>query len=94
MAEAGRLFSPGPVIDPPGSYRTGKNHYEPVIIASHGGLIRIKYLSVGPNAEHDRVLELISEYCDGPFSEIRRTELRGYTIVDAECTQDGGSSKN
>lgn len=91
MREAGRQFSPGPSIDPPGSHRTGKNHYEPTILAARGNLIRIKYLSVGPNAEHDQVLQLISEYCDGAYEEIKRTELRGYTIVDAECTQDAES---
>ena len=69
------------------SHRTGKNHYEPVILYSTKGWIRIKYLSVGPNAEHDKVVQLIIEHCDGNYTETIRAELRGYTTVEAECIQ-------
>jgi hypothetical protein len=72
--------------DPPNSHRTGKNHYEPVILTSNEKMIRIKYLSVGPNAEHEQVTQLISDHCDGAYIETNRVELRGYTTVDAECT--------
>ena len=72
--------------DPPNSHRTGKNHYEPVILTSKEKMIRIKYLSVGPNAEHEQVTQLISDHCDGAYIETNRVELRGYTTVDAECT--------
>ena len=86
MRNAGRQYAPGPPIDPAGSHRTGKNHYKPAIIASNGNFIRVKYLSVGPNAEHVQVTQLISDHCDGAYIETNRAELRGYTTVDAECT--------
>jgi hypothetical protein len=73
--------------DSPDYYRTGKNHYEPVILYSTKDWIRIKYLSVGPNAEHEKVVQLITEHCDGNYTETIRAELRGYTTVEAECTQ-------
>ena len=72
--------------DSPDYYRTGKNHYEPVILTSSEGVIRIKYLSVGPNAEHEQVTQLIFDHCDGAYIETNRVVLRGYTTVDAECT--------
>ncbi len=73
-------------MDSPDYYRTGKNHYEPVILYSTKDWIRIKYLSVGPNAEHEKVIQLIFEHCDGTYIETIRAELRGYTTVEAECT--------
>ena len=76
-------FSPPPYAD---SHGTGKNHYEPVILTSNEDMVRIKYLSVGPNAEHEQVTQLISDHCHGAYIETSRVELRGYTTVDAECT--------
>jgi hypothetical protein len=70
----------------PYSYVTGKNHYEPVILTSNEDMIRIKYLSVGPNAEHEQVTQLISDHCHGAYIETSRVELRGYDTVEAECT--------
>ena len=49
-------------------------------------MIQIKYLSVDPNAEHEQVKQLISEHCHGAYIETSRKELRGYDIVEAECT--------
>jgi hypothetical protein len=49
-------------------------------------MIRIKYLSVGPNAEHEKVTQLIFDHCDGTYIETNRVELRGLATVDAECT--------
>ena len=72
-------------MDSPESHRTGKNHYEPVIVASNENVVRIKYLSVGPNAEHEQAMQLIFEHCDGTYTELNRVDLRGYTTVDAEC---------
>jgi len=77
---------PSPDADPY-SHRTGKNHYEPVILASNKYWIRVKYLSVGPNAEQEQVVQLIVEHCEGTYIETNRAELRGYTTVDAECTR-------
>jgi hypothetical protein len=84
--EAGSMFVPG-FAPPsgPNSHRTGKNHYEPMILYSTKDWIRIKYLSVGPNAEHEKVIQLIFEHCDGTYIETIRAELRGYTTVEAEC---------
>ena len=50
--------------------------------------MRIKYLSVGPNAEHEQVKQLMSEHCHGAYIETSREELRGYDTVEAECTHD------
>jgi len=72
--------------DPPDSHRTGKNYYEPEILTSNEDMIRIKYLSVGPNAEHEQVSQLMFDHCHGAYIEISRVELRGLTTVDAECT--------
>ena len=69
-------------------WNTGKNHYEPIILTSNEDMIRIKYLSVGPNAEHGQVTQLISDHCDGAYIETSREELRGYDTVEAECTHD------
>ena len=77
--------------DSPDYYRTGKNHYKPVILTSSESVIRIKYLSLGPNAEHEQVTQLIFDHCDGTYIETNRVELRGYTIVDAECTHGAES---
>ena len=80
-----------PPDEGPNSHRTGKNHYEPVILVSNEDTVRIKYLSVGPNAEHEQVMQLISDHCDGSYIETNREELRGYTTVDAECTHSAES---
>jgi hypothetical protein len=69
-------------------YETGKNHYEPIILASNKDMIRIKYLSVGPNAEHEQVQQLMFDHCHGAYVETSREELRGYDTVEAECTHD------
>lgn len=72
----------------PEPWNTGKNHYEPIIIASNKEMIRIKYLSVGPNAEHEQAKQLMIEHCDGSYVETSRVELRGYDTVEAECIHD------
>jgi len=79
-------------LDSPELYRTGKNHYEPVILASNEDMVRIKYLSVGPNAEHEQVKQLMFDHCHGAYIETSRVELRGYDTVEAECTHDAISS--
>ena len=76
---------PSPDADPY-SHRTGKNHYEPIILTSNEDMIAIKYLSEGPNAEHEEVKQLIFDHCDGAYIETNRAELRGYTTVEADCT--------
>ena len=75
----------GPAPSDPEPWRTGKNNYEPVIVTSNKNIIRIKYLSVGPNAEHEQVTQLISDHCHGAYTETNRVELRGYDYVEAEC---------
>ena len=75
-------------LDSPELYRTGKNHYEPIVLASNKDMIIIKYLSVGPNAEHEQVQQLMFEHCHGAYIETSREELRGYDTVEAECTHD------
>ena len=70
----------------PDSHRTGKNYYEPEILTSNEDMIGIKYLSVGPNAEHEQVKQLMFDHCHGDYIETSRVELRGYTTVEAECT--------
>lgn len=70
----------------PEPWMTGKNRYEPIILASNEDMIQIKYLSVGPNAEHEQVKQLMSGHCHGAYVETSRVELRGYDTVEAECT--------
>ena len=53
---------------------------------SNKDMIQIKYLSVGPNAEHEQVSQLMFDHCHGAYIETSRVELRGLTTVDAECT--------
>lgn len=76
-----------PLPSDPEPWRTGKNYYEPVVLASNENNIKIKYLSVGPNAEHEQVKQLMSEHCRGAYVETSRVELRGYDTVAAECTR-------
>ena len=61
--------------DSPDYYRTGKNHYKPVILTSSESVIRIKYLSLGPNAEHEQVTQLIFDHCDGTYIETNPLSL-------------------
>lgn len=77
----------------PNSHRTEKNHHEPEILISNEDVIRIKYLSVGPNAEYEQATRLISDHCDGAYTETNRVELRGYTTIDAECTHGSEPSQ-
>ena len=76
------------VPNDPKPWNTGKNHYEPTTLASNKDMIRIKYLSIGPNAEHEQVKQLMSDHCHGAYIETSREELRGYDTVEAECTHD------
>lgn len=77
-----------PPDEGPNSHRTGKNHYEPVILSSNEDMIRIRYLSVGPNVEHEQVTQLIFDHCDGAYIKTNQVELRGYTTIDAECSKN------
>ena len=82
------LVSLGPSQTYQESWHSGKDQYEPIILASDKEMIRIKYLSVGPNAEHEQVKQLMSKHCHGAYVETSRVELRGYDTVEAECTHD------
>jgi hypothetical protein len=62
-----------------------------MILASSKDLISVKYLNIGPNAEHEQVVKLITEHCDGTYTETGRAEIRGYTTVEAECTHSNES---
>ena len=81
----GSIVAPGGQPDPE-PWKTGKNHYEPIILASNEDMIRIKYLSTGPNAEHEQVKQLMFDHCHGAYIETSREELRGYDTVEAKCT--------
>ena len=67
------------------------NYYEPTILSSTGDMIRIKYLDVGPNAQHEQVMQLMIDHCDGSYIETYRVNETGYTTVEAECTHDTDS---
>jgi len=75
----------------PEPWHKGKNRYEPIVLASSKDMIRIKYLSVGPNAEHEQVKQLMFDHCHGAYIESSRVELRGYDTVEAECSHDTAS---
>ena len=62
------------------------NHYDPIVLTSNEDMIRIKYLSVGPNAQHDEVLKLIADHCDDSYIETSREDVQGWVTVEAECT--------
>lgn len=83
---AGGVLSSSMGQPDPEPWRTGENRYEPVILVSNSNMIRIKYLSIGPNAEHQQVKQLMSDHCHGAYTETSRVELRGYETVEAECT--------
>ena len=67
------------------------NYYEPTILASNLVMIRIKYLDVNSNAQHEQVLQLIIDHCDGSYIETSRENITGWTTVEAECTHDTDS---
>lgn len=77
----------------PNSIGTGENQYEPVVLTSNENAIKIKYLNVGPYAQHEQVTKLIFKHCTGEYTDTNRVELRGYTTVDAECTHSTESSQ-
>jgi len=87
VAIEGAMYAYIPNPEPESPWR-GTNHYEPIILASDKDMIRIKYLSVGPNAEHEQVKQLMFDNCHGAFIETSRVELRGYDTVEAECTHN------
>ena len=63
------------------------NHYEPTILVSNPDLIRVKYLDVNSNAQHEEALQLMSKHCGGSYIETYRANEDGYTIVEAECNR-------
>jgi hypothetical protein len=67
------------------------NYYEPTILSSTGDMIRIKYLDVNSNAQHEEALQLMSKNCGGSYIEISRVNEEGWTTVEAECTHDTDS---
>jgi hypothetical protein len=67
------------------------NYYEPTILSSTGDMIRIKYLDVNSNAQHEQVMQLMIDHCDGSYIEISRVNEEGWTTVEAECTHDTDS---
>jgi len=68
-----------------------QNHYEPIILTSNEDMIRIRYLDVNSNAQHDQALQLIIDHCGGSYIETTRMNETGYTTVEAECTHDTNS---
>jgi len=67
------------------------NYYEATILVSNQDMIRVKYLDVNSNAQHEEALQLMSKHCDGSYIETYRAKEDGYTIVEAECTLDTDS---
>jgi hypothetical protein len=67
------------------------NYYEPEILVSNPDLIRVKYLDVNSNAQHEQVKQMMSDHCGGSYIETYRANKDGYTIVEAECTLDSDS---
>jgi hypothetical protein len=67
------------------------NYYEPEILTSIGDTIRIKYLDVNSNAQHEEAGQLMSKHCGGSYIETSRVNEEGWTIVEAECIHDTDS---
>ena len=65
-----------------------QNHYEPIILTSDKDMIRIRYLDVNSNAQHEQALQLIIGHCGSSYIETTRMNETGYTTVEAECTHD------
>ena len=70
---------------PPEPSEERRNYLEPIILESSENWIQIKYLSAGRDAQHEQVLELIIDHCDGSYIETSRIELHGWSTVEAEC---------
>ena len=66
------------------------NYYEPEILISSQYMITIKYLGTGPHTRHEQVKQMMSDHCDGSYTETYRMHEIGYTTVEAECI-DGDS---
>ena len=64
------------------------NYYEPTILASNLDMIRVKYIDVNSYAQHEEALQLIRKHCGASYTETYRAKIKGYTIVEAECTHD------
>ena len=54
-------------------------------------MIRVKYLDVNSNAQHEETLQLMSKHCGGSYIETYRANEDGYTIVEVKCTLDSDS---
>ena len=72
-------------IDLPIPEKAGPNYLEPIVLASDEDMIRIKYLTVSDRARHGQVIEMMNEHCDNSYVETSRTELHGWTTVEADC---------
>jgi hypothetical protein len=93
LGMAMEVASDSQLIRNPDSMQTESdtNPYEPQVLTSNKDMIRIKYLAVSPNAEHEKVMEMINNHCDGSYIEIYRVNEIGYDTVEAECTHDTNS---
>jgi hypothetical protein len=56
-----------------------------------GDMIRIRYLDVNSNAQHEEAGQLMSKHCGGSYIETSRVNKEGWTIVEAECIHDTDS---
>jgi len=72
-------------------WKSRTNYYEPIILMQNEDSIQIKYLSIGPYAEHEQVKQLIIDHCDGSSIETSRVEDTGWTTVEAECAHNTDS---
>jgi len=50
-------------------------------------MIRVKYLDVNSNAQHEETLQLMSKHCGGSYIETYRANEDGYTIIEAQCNR-------
>ena len=67
------------------------NHFKPEVLTSNEDMIVIKYRSVGPNVEHERALQLISDHCNDSYIETSRKELSGWITIEADCSHGDDS---
>jgi hypothetical protein len=64
---------------------TGVNHYEPVILESDKGMIRVQYLDVNEYAQPEQAMQLIEEHCHGAFVVTGREKEGSRTVISADC---------
>jgi len=63
----------------------------PKILCTTENSIAVSYYRLGPDAQHDEAMQLISEHCDGGYIETKRLDNISWRTVYAMCLQTDDS---